>query len=150
MKRVMTVKQLAQAAGMAPHTVRYYVRLGLLRPARDPVNGYKLFGEHDVLRLRLVRQAQALGLTLKEIQDVLEACEGGGSARAAMMAVSRRRLRETEQALASLQRMRQRLERAVRLWERGPGPELQGLQGLSRLLEQVGREAEAEGGERIP
>jgi DNA-binding transcriptional MerR regulator len=36
----MQVHELATRAGVAPHIVRYYARLALLRPARDASNKY--------------------------------------------------------------------------------------------------------------
>lgn len=39
----MTVNELAKAAGVEPNGLRYYARIGLLRPKRHPENGDKLF-----------------------------------------------------------------------------------------------------------
>jgi len=45
------VAELARAAGVSPHTVRYYVVRGLLQGEKDPRSGYHRFGERDVLTL---------------------------------------------------------------------------------------------------
>ncbi len=37
----LTVTELANRSGATPHTVRYYTRMGLLRPERNPDNGYR-------------------------------------------------------------------------------------------------------------
>ena len=42
MAEVMTVNQFAKWAGVAPHVIRYYARIGLLKPRRS-ASGYKLF-----------------------------------------------------------------------------------------------------------
>ncbi|MEZ5582584.1 MAG: MerR family DNA-binding transcriptional regulator [Candidatus Competibacteraceae bacterium] len=39
----MTVAELARCAEVNPDTIRHYVRIGLLEPARNRHNGYKLF-----------------------------------------------------------------------------------------------------------
>lgn len=38
-----TVTELAKRAGTPAHAVRYYTRMGLLTPERDPDNGYRLY-----------------------------------------------------------------------------------------------------------
>jgi len=75
----MTVTQLARMIGIEPHVVRYYVRVGLLRPVRDPKNGYKLFHKYDADRLVLIRQAQELGFSLAEITELLDSPRHGSS-----------------------------------------------------------------------
>lgn len=46
-----TVKQLAAMAGVSPRTLHYYDEIGLLKPQRNPLNGYRLYGRAAVLRL---------------------------------------------------------------------------------------------------
>jgi len=61
-----TVSGMAAAAGVAPHVIRYYARIGLLEPGRDPFNNYKRFTERHLRRVLFIRQAKALGYTLDE------------------------------------------------------------------------------------
>lgn len=52
-------------------TVRFYEREGLLpRPRRSP-SGYRLYSAGDADRLSFVRHAQATGLTLDDIRELL-------------------------------------------------------------------------------
>ena len=52
-------------------TIRFYEQSGLLpAPSRTPA-GYRSYDQDAVSRLRFVRSAQALGLSLAEIADVL-------------------------------------------------------------------------------
>lgn len=48
----MRVAQLAKAAAVSPETVRHYTDLGLLRPTRNPDNGYQQYSNADLQRLR--------------------------------------------------------------------------------------------------
>ena len=68
----MKVVQLARAAGVSPHTVRYYIREGLLEPHRSELNRYAQFSANDLAQLRFIRRAQRLGLTLAEIRAFRE------------------------------------------------------------------------------
>ena len=64
---MITVKALSKHSGVSEHAVRYYSRIGLLKPSRNPDNGYRLFDRTDVTRLRFIRHAQNLGFSLSEI-----------------------------------------------------------------------------------
>ncbi len=110
----MNVSELAREAGLPVRTVRYYVDRGLIRPARRSANGYRLFDENGLGRLRFVRRMQGLGLTLRELQQLMRAAErqscGDSSATvqrrlAAQLTSVERRIEELEQVrheLASL------------------------------------------------
>src|SRR5512145_3014081 len=74
----MRVTDIATRAGVGAHTVRYYVRAGLLIPTRDPSNNYRRFREEDVVRLRFIKAVQALGFSLAEVQDMLSMMDEGG------------------------------------------------------------------------
>lgn len=117
---MMTVSELSHAAGVAPHVVRYYARIGLLHPDRDPDNGYRHFHHSDLLRLRFVRQAQSLGFTLEEVSQVLEKSEAGQSPCADVRAILRQRIRENRVKLDALTHLQGRMEAALQSWEDMP------------------------------
>jgi DNA-binding transcriptional MerR regulator len=58
----LTVSDLARQAGVSPHTVRYYDRVGLLPTPGRSASGYRLYSPHLVERLRFIRGAKHLGL----------------------------------------------------------------------------------------
>ena len=67
----MRIGQLAAQTGYSVRTIRFYEQSGLLpAPHRTPA-GYRSYDQDAVTRLRFVRSAQALGLSLAEIADVL-------------------------------------------------------------------------------
>ena len=67
----MRIGELARRIGVNPKTVRYYEGIGLLpTPEREP-SGYRDYDDHDVDRLRFIRTAQRLGLSLSEISEIL-------------------------------------------------------------------------------
>ena len=74
----MRIGQLAAQTGYSVRTIRFYEQSGLLpAPQRTPA-GYRSYGQDSVTRLRFVRSAQALGLSLTEIADVLRIREHHG------------------------------------------------------------------------
>ncbi len=69
--RAISIGQLAKAAGVGVETVRFYERKGLLDAPARKGSGYRQYDDEAVERLRFIRQAQQVGFTLKEIQDLL-------------------------------------------------------------------------------
>jgi len=67
-----SIGKLAESAGVAIDTVRYYERNGLLQPAGRLASGYRRYGEAELRRLRFIRRAKALGFSLEDIRTLLE------------------------------------------------------------------------------
>jgi len=66
----MLVSEFARAAGLTPDTVRFYVRRGLLKPQagrKGGSNPYQVFTREHVEFARMIRMAQSLGFSLREI-----------------------------------------------------------------------------------
>ncbi|WP_300937499.1 MerR family DNA-binding transcriptional regulator, partial [Faecalibaculum rodentium] len=47
----MRTGEFAKAAGVSEKTVRYYDKIGLLKPTRTGKNGYRAYSEDDLIRL---------------------------------------------------------------------------------------------------
>lgn len=67
----LTIGQLARIVGVNVQTVRYYERLNLLNPLTRRPSGYRLYSHEEERRLRFIKNAQALGFTLREIAELL-------------------------------------------------------------------------------
>lgn len=71
-KTKLTIGRLARASGVGISTIRYYQKRGLLRqPERPSLGSVRSYGERDVERLHLIKQAQELGFTLAEISALV-------------------------------------------------------------------------------
>lgn len=60
---------LATRSGMTPDALRYYERLGLLPRAHRTSGGFRVYTDQALDRLRFIKRARTLGLTLQEIRD---------------------------------------------------------------------------------
>ena len=116
----MIVSELAQQAGIPAHVVRYYARIGLLKPNRHPDNGYKLFRRDDVHRIHFIRQAKDLGFKLNEIEDLLEQAYQGKSVCPEVRNILKQRISQHKVEIKQLQRQLQYMEGALRRWEHIP------------------------------
>lgn len=72
-----TVQDVARRVGLRPRTVRYYDRIGLVTAGARSEAGYRLYDAEDEGRLRFVRHARELGLSLDEVRQLLSAAEAG-------------------------------------------------------------------------
>ena len=116
----MKVKDLAQAAGVTPDTVRFYTREGLLKPTRNPDNNYQQFDTDDLRRLRFARKARQLGFSLTEIRSILAQADDHHSPCPMVRTVFEQRLAQVEQDIRELQQLRQRMQSALRVWRDMP------------------------------
>jgi DNA-binding transcriptional MerR regulator len=68
------IGELARLAGVSDRTLRHYDRIGLLRPAAvDGLTGYRWYGAAELTRLARIRGLQRLGLSLRQIADLVDA-----------------------------------------------------------------------------
>lgn len=105
----VTIGRLARKLGLGPETLRYYERLGLIRPARRTASNYRLYGSDAERRLVFIRRAQALGFSLDDIGELLSLHERAGATAAEVKRLTAARLREVEGKLRDLDRMREGL-----------------------------------------
>ncbi len=73
----MLIGQLADALDIPTRTIRFYERKGLLREPQRTDNGYRVYDDATLARLRFIRTAQAAGLTLAEIASVIHVRDDG-------------------------------------------------------------------------
>jgi len=67
-----TVTQVAKLSGVSVRTLHYYDEIGLLRPAYVGDNGYRYYGEDELLRLQQILFHRELGFALAEIGAILD------------------------------------------------------------------------------
>lgn len=68
-----TVHQLAKLAGVSVRTLHYYDEIGLLTPTRIEKNGYRQYGESELLRLQQILFFRELEFPLEQIARVMSA-----------------------------------------------------------------------------
>jgi DNA-binding transcriptional MerR regulator len=80
-ERHVRIGELAAKSGLTPDALRYYERLGLMPRARRTAGGYRMFDPGAAERIRFIKQAQANGLSLAEIRQLLAFQDRGGRER---------------------------------------------------------------------
>ncbi|HEY7847189.1 MAG TPA: MerR family transcriptional regulator [Candidatus Limnocylindria bacterium] len=102
----MNISTLARRAGISASGVRWYEAAGILpRPLREP-NGYRLYTESDLSRLKLILTLRRLGLEPAAAGRLAERCLDGGAldpALALALDDQRRRIAEQREELERLE-----------------------------------------------
>jgi DNA-binding transcriptional MerR regulator len=113
----LTIGKLAGAAGLTVEGVRYYERQGLLDPPARSAAGYRLYPPDALTRLTFIRQAKAMGLSLKEIRQILALSRAGVRPCEEVRAFMRRKLAELDRTIRDVKALRQRLNDTLARWE---------------------------------
>ena len=111
--RALKIGEVARAAGLGVHAVRFYEREGLLEaPARSP-SGYREYPPDTVLSLRFIRRAKELGFSLKEISELLSLEASPKATAADVKRLAEAKLDDIESRIRALQRMRRALRKVT-------------------------------------
>lgn len=131
---MMTASILAKRANVPLFTVRYYTRIGLLKPSRDLRNGYKVYKPADRDRLKFISAAKELGFTLAEIEEILGHAVHGDSPCPMVREVVEKRIEENRGKIREMKRLQKRLEAAAEMWKKMKNSEPDG-HSVCRLIE---------------
>jgi DNA-binding transcriptional MerR regulator len=102
----MNISALARRAGLSPSGVRWYESAGILPAAPRAPNGYRVYTDADLSRLKLVLTLRRLGLTPADAGQLAERCLGGGTLDPSLVAAlveQRRHIAEQREELERLE-----------------------------------------------
>jgi len=68
---MFTVKQVSRVTGVTPRALRYYDKIGLLKPSRVGDNGYRYYNDEVLLRLQQILLYRELGMPLQDIKRIM-------------------------------------------------------------------------------
>ncbi|MET7884398.1 MerR family transcriptional regulator [Streptomyces avermitilis] len=112
----MRIGELGRATGATPRALRHYEQAGLIA-SRRAANGYRVYDEAAVTRVRNIRHLLAAGLTLDDVRVFLPCLDGdmtAGPASARALGVARERLAVMDERIAAQLAVRERLAAALR------------------------------------
>jgi len=117
----MLISEFARRAGLSTDTVRFYVRKGLLAPEtgmKGGSNPYQLFSGQDLEAARMIRMAQSLGFSLREIATLGAEYNSGRMTPERSLELMRMQLARLEEKAAQIDAM-VRYTRAKVAWLEG-------------------------------
>ena len=108
-ERQLTIGQVADAAGIAPSSIRYYESIGLL-PEPEREYGQRRYGPDVLRRLEFIGVSQQAGFTLREIKELSAGYDGKRPMAGPLQELASSKLPEVEALMEQVKAMRQWLE----------------------------------------
>lgn len=111
----MRIGELAEQTGMTRDAIRFYERLGLIKPERgqEGRHGYRRYDATAVRRLGLIKQGKTLGFSLEEIHELLDAWANHTLKPEQKRAVLADKIAVVDRKISELQTLAQDLRRAL-------------------------------------
>ena len=104
----MKINEVEALAGIAKKNIRFYEEQGLLSPKRNPENGYRDYGEEEVLVLRRIRLLRKLDVPIDEIRLMLSGTHTVADGMRRHLISLERERRNLEQSIALCQELQGR------------------------------------------
>ncbi|MCA8955244.1 MAG: MerR family transcriptional regulator [Planctomycetes bacterium] len=70
-EELLQIGEFAKRADTNLRTLRYYEELGLIKPARRSSGKFRFYTPEQIKRVANIKRLQGLGLSLKEIQEMM-------------------------------------------------------------------------------
>ena len=122
MPKPLTIGRMAALADVHIETIRYYERRGLLPDPPRTESGYRQYDTESVTRLRFIKEAQALGFTLEEIQGLLTLRVDKETSCESVRQQAERKVADIEAKISMLQQMHSALQEMIAACAQG-GPD---------------------------
>jgi MerR family copper efflux transcriptional regulator len=67
----LTIGEVAPASGVPAKTIRYYEQISLMPEPERAANGYRIYAQPTVERLRFIKRARDLGFPIADVTELL-------------------------------------------------------------------------------
>lgn len=105
----MKIGQLAERVGVSTKAIRYYETIGVLPEPERAANGYRSYSPATAERIAFIQDAQTAGLSLLEIQTILELRDSGEATCGHIIGALQSHLDEVDRQMDDLRRTKERL-----------------------------------------
>ena len=105
----MKIGQLAERVGISTKAIRYYETIGVLPEPERAANGYRSYSPATAERIAFIQDAQTAGLSLLEIQTILELRDSGEATYGHIIGALQSHLDEVDRQMDDLRRTKERL-----------------------------------------
>jgi DNA-binding transcriptional MerR regulator len=118
---LLKIGEVAEKTGLPIKTIRYYDEIGLLTPTVERSESrYRLFHPQVLNRLAFIKRSQALGLNLKEIQQILDVHDQGELPCGEVKQHLEAKVSEITRQIDALQTLRSELQGILSGWQEQP------------------------------
>jgi MerR family transcriptional regulator, copper efflux regulator len=116
-KETLQIGQVSKKSGMSIDTIRYYEKEGLLKHPTRSNGGFRIYPPEAVEQLVFIRKAQDMGLTLKEIKQIM-CCGDKGLEPCCDLTIDlfTAKINEFEEKIREIQGMKKKLKTVLGVW----------------------------------
>ena len=116
-QNLYTTGQLAEKAFVTIRTLRYYDKVGLLKPSHHSDGGHRLYTDEDLFRLEQILGLKFLGFSLTEIKRFLEKPKSLSESLAMQKEILKDKKERIEQAIDAIEEVENKLAEKQPDWE---------------------------------
>lgn len=142
------IGEVAKEFGLRPGTLRYWEGLRILPSPKRSAGGYRLYDGGARQRLAFIGNAKSLGLTLKEIRQIIAARNSGRFPCDSVRTTLAAHVRSIDQQIAKLQALKTDLQTILRVHRKRPSGRAAKQHAVCPMLESLPRRFTNGGGTR--
>ena len=118
LEATLTIKQMAAQCGLSEYTLRYYEKIGLIKPIpRDRSSGHRRYSTDTVEIVEALSCLRASGLSLEDMRTYLRLRERGDEAAAEQKALFLAHAEEVTNEICRLKIQQRYLSGKVAYWD---------------------------------
>ena len=110
--------ELARLAGVSADTLRHYERMKLLAAPRRSPGNYRLYPRETADRVRLIRNALAVGFSLPEMAKIVKVRDAGGAPCRQVKGLLEEKVEQMNEQIHDLTVMRDYLTTVLSDWDK--------------------------------
>ena len=128
---VRAIGELASFTGTNSETIRYFERIGLLKPPERTDAGHRVFTEEHAERLLFIRHARDMGFSQNDVRTLLRLSDGELTSCGEVKSIAAAHLDSIRQRIAKLQRLETLLDSTVAKCAGGRVPKCPVIEALT-------------------
>lgn len=107
---LLHIREVSRRSGVTSSALRYYEETGLVTPTARTSTGYRLYDYSALGRVAFIRRAKSLGLTLREIQQLLSEPANPATDQRRLRHAITHKLADVQTRISQLEMLRDELE----------------------------------------
>lgn len=122
---LLKIGEASAKSGLPVKTIRYYDEIGLLTPTVErSTSGYRLFKVQVIDRLAFIKRAQALGLSLTDVKEILAVHDQGNLPCDTVKQQIEDKVDQLTAQIQQLETLRTELKGVLARWQEDLSPQL--------------------------